>query len=134
MPISSSKDSNRIASIPQLTGHNQRWHTLMALPGQNTLVRRDLRGLRPSRFEASNKGHNQMTGGRPQTGGDTFYSADEDQQPISRRIARTPLLPPLSNSAVSGHAATSVSQSIQTRMAVAGQAAAARARVTNNRP
>ena len=116
--ISSSKLSNGVSSIPQLTGHSHRWHTLMALPGQNTLARRDLGGFRPS-FE--------VTRPRPDP-----YAADEDPA-FSRRIARAPLLP-LSNSAVSGHV-TSVSQTMQTRMAVAGQAAAARARVTShNRP
>ena len=35
-----------VASLPRLTSHS-RWYTLLALPDQNRLVRRDLRGFRP---------------------------------------------------------------------------------------
>ena len=41
------KDTSRVSAIPQLT-NQQRWHTLVALPGQHNLVRRDLHGLRPN--------------------------------------------------------------------------------------
>jgi hypothetical protein len=34
-------------SLPRLTGHISRWYTLMTLPDENRLVRRDLRGFRP---------------------------------------------------------------------------------------
>lgn len=35
-----------VHSLPRLTSHS-RWYTLLALPDQNRLVRRDLRGFRP---------------------------------------------------------------------------------------
>lgn len=47
------KDTSRVSSIPQLTGQH-RWHTLVALPGQHNLVRRDLYGLRPTPLGQSN--------------------------------------------------------------------------------
>ena len=34
-------------TLPRLTGHISRWYTLMTLPDENRLVRRDLRGFRP---------------------------------------------------------------------------------------
>ena len=46
------KDTSRVSAIPQLT-NQQRWHTLVALPGQHNLVRRDLHGLRPNPLGSS---------------------------------------------------------------------------------
>jgi len=34
-------------TLPRLTSHTSRWYTLLALPDQNRLARRDLRGFRP---------------------------------------------------------------------------------------
>ena len=48
------KDTNRVSAIPQLT-NQQRWHTLMALPGQNGLARHDLHGLRPTPVGSPNR-------------------------------------------------------------------------------
>lgn len=43
-----------MSAIPQLT-NQQRWHTLVALPGQHNLVRRDLHGLRPNPLGMSSR-------------------------------------------------------------------------------
>jgi hypothetical protein len=38
-----------VPTLPQLTSHTSRWYTLLALPDQNRLARRDLHGFRTDR-------------------------------------------------------------------------------------
>ena len=101
------------------------WHTLMALPGQSNLARHDLYGLRPRTrrpIEDMEVLHPRRTlispiprGGRlPATGSTTATGH------IQPQIVR-------GNNC--GHV-TSVTQTLQNRMATAAEAAAARARVT----
>ena len=83
-----------MSAIPQLTGQH-RWHTLVALPGQNNLVRRDIYGLRPSPLGSNAKFTNRRFNH------DTETAEAETQQRASTRrplvvpnLRRPPISPP----------------------------------------
>ena len=142
------KATNQVNSIPQLTGHYPRWQTLMALPGHRNLARHDLYGFRPRPQQHYSRAFNQFS---TTTNGDREFLNTQ----LSRRttmISRSRLPPvnrPVTPTIIgnitnndnkikttattinAGHV-TSVTQTLQNRMASAAvEAAAARsARVT----
>ena len=157
MLVFSFRDTNQISSIPRLTGHAQRWHTLMALPGHNQLARRDLYGLRPTPLCGPNKilprsmagQENEHEVGDDDTNTDDLENTHIDLQrsPLQHQMHRRPLVPnskgpaPRRGAAVDaginnhlhshqahhlGHEPTT----LQSRMATAAEAAAARARIS----
>ena len=89
MFLNSYKDTSRVSSIPQLTGQH-RWHTLVALPGQQNLVRRDIYGLRPTPLGSNAKFPTRRFN----------HEAEEPQQSSPRRplvvpnLRRPPIPPP----------------------------------------
>ena len=112
------------------------WHTLMALPGQNNLVRQDLYGLRP-RPRRSLIEEREVYGGRrtlispvPSRGTTiTSFSGRRGSRPPMTSGQRSPLPRGITNS---GHV-TSVTQTLQTRMANAAVEAAAASRAANQK-
>ena len=117
--ISSFHDTNRVSAIPQLTGHSPRWHTMLALPGQNNLVRHDLHGLRPAPLGGSSNVNSPVR---------RIVQEPEPASSSTSRPPRKPLVMP--NLRGRGWKHSAPSETLQTRMASAAEAAAARARVT----
>lgn len=109
-----------MSSIPQFTG-GHRWHTLVALPGQQTLVRRDMFGLRPTPLGSTSKS------GIPTRRIDVQQAA-QDAEVMSQSSSRRPLVVGNLRRPVSSPISNDVT-TLQTRFASAGAAAAARARV-----
>jgi len=126
-PKCSFKVTNRVSAIPQLT-RQQRWHTLVALPGQQTLARRDRYGLRPTPL-----GSNAKFTPRPNTpiGSGLRWTNENQELSSSRTNLVVPNLRRQNNS--SNRQDSSVTETLQARMASAAAAAAARARVNKRR-
>ena len=150
-----------VASLPRLTSHS-RWYTLLALPDQNRLVRRDLRGFRPdlqttatnlpSTYVPANttnnlftKNNNNITAFRAP---DEISTAENLPETISSRLTQQSHLTQATALRRSTGAGTrssnrlgpnrpitsaNLSETLQVRMASNAQAAAARARITNSR-
>ena len=141
------KATNQVNSIPQLTGHYPRWQTLMALPGHRNLARHDLYGFRPRPQQHYSRAFNQFS-----TNGDreflntqlsrrTTMISRSRLPPVNRPVTPTIIGNNIANNdnkiktaattSNAGHV-TSVTQTLQNRMASAAvEAAAARsARVT----
>ena len=112
------------------------WHTLMALPGQNNLVRQDLYGLRPRPRrplieEREVYGRRTLISPVPSRGTTiTSFSVRRGSRlPPMTSGQRSPLPRGVTNS---GHV-TSVTQTLQTRMANAAVEAAAASRAANQK-
>ena len=142
------KATNQVNSIPQLTGHYPRWQTLMALPGHRNLARHDLYGFRPRPQQHYSRAFNQFS---TTTNGDreflntqlsrrTTMISRSRLPPVNRPVTPTIIgnitnndnkIKTVATNSNAGHV-TSVTQTLQNRMASAAvEAAAARsARVT----
>ena len=80
-----------MSAIPQLTGQH-RWHTLVALPGQNNLVRRDIYGLRPSPLGSNTNLTNRRL--NHDTEADTQRASSTRRPLVMPNMRRPPIPPP----------------------------------------